>query len=396
MIIGNVSAQSADTLRIMVYNVLNYPNASGSPRNQYFRKILQYVNPDVFVVREMHSQVGIDSMLIRNLNIAGITDWAAAPFIDGPDSDGAFFYRSTKVQFLGQDTIGTELRNINVYRMKPILGDSSTSTTIYAMHLKASTGTTNVQQRAREATRARENANLLPQNSKFIYCGDLNLYTSSEPTYSVFTSDGTNLNGKSFDPLSPGSWNNNAAFASIHTQSTRTTQLSDGGATGGLDDRFDFLLPSMAFRDTIVAKLFNNRYTALGNDANHFDQAINVLPNLAVPDSIANALYFASDHLPIYGDFIYYRNNSIPPAPPQNLTASFEGASIRLRWNPVTTDSLGNPIVPNGYKIEASDNLIGTWYFLYQTNSQMDTTFLDTAIPQVNYGRYYRVKSYRN
>ncbi|MCX7835842.1 MAG: hypothetical protein N2450_07215 [bacterium] len=392
---NHVSAQPADTLRVLVYNILNYPNSQGSQRNPYFRKIFRYVKPDVILLGEMISQVGIDSMLTRNLNIAGTTDWSAAPFIDGPDTDGALLYRTTKVQFLGQDTIGTELRNINVYRIKPLNGDSTTITTFLLMHLKASTGNSNVQQRGREASRARQYANNLPPNSKFVYCGDLNLYTSTEVAYNVLTSDGTNINGKAYDPLTAGTWTDNAAFASIHTQSTRTTQLSDGGATGGLDDRFDFILPSMAFLDTTSAKLLNNTYVALGNDGNHFNQAINQLPNLAVPDSIAEALYFASDHLPLYGDLIYYRPIQLRPSTPLNLTAHREENAIRLRWNRVNTDTLGNPILIQGYKIYSSNTGYGNWTLHQTINSPLDTTYLDTSIQQ-QINRYYHVKAFRN
>lgn len=394
-LIGKVSAQPADTLRVMVYNILNYPNAQGSQRNQYFRKIFRYLQPDLILVGEMISQVGIDSMLSRNLNIAGTTDWAAAPFIDGPDTDGALFYRTSKVQFLGQDTIGTELRNINVYRIKPIQGDTTTITTFLLMHLKASTGSANVQQRGREASRARAYANALPPNTKFVYCGDLNLYNSNEIAYGVLVGDGNNINGKAFDPLPAGNWSDNAAFAAIHTQSTRTTQLSDGGATGGLDDRFDFILPSLSFLDTTRAKLANNTYYVLGNDGNHFNQAINVLPNNAVPDSIAEALYYASDHLPIYGDFVYFRSINGPPSSPTNLTATLEENAIRLRWNKVRTDTAGNSININGYKVEISTDPYGNWFHYATIPTPNDTTYLDTAVNNQNF-RYYRVKSYIN
>ena len=45
-------------------------------------------------------------------------------------------------------------------------------------------------------------------------------------------------------------------------------------------------------------------YTPFGNDGSHFNQAINEGMNGAVPDSVANALHEASDHLPVFADFI--------------------------------------------------------------------------------------------
>ena len=48
------------------------------------------------------------------------------------------------------------------------------------------------------------------------------------------------------DPINtPGSWNNNEDFRGVHTQSTRTSSSGfGGGAGGGLDDRFDFIMVS--------------------------------------------------------------------------------------------------------------------------------------------------------
>ena len=45
-------------------------------------------------------------------------------------------------------------------------------------------------------------------------------------------------------------------------------------------------------------------YTSFGNDGNHFDIAINEGMNNAVPDSVADALHEASDHLPVFADFV--------------------------------------------------------------------------------------------
>jgi hypothetical protein len=69
--------------------------------------------------------------------------------------------------------------------------------------------------------------------------GDLNIYDSYEPAYQLMMSAG---DAKLYDPISqPGNWHNNVSFAAIHTQSTRTEAFG-GGATGGLDDRFDQIL----------------------------------------------------------------------------------------------------------------------------------------------------------
>jgi hypothetical protein len=75
--------------------------------------------------------------------------------------------------------------------------------------------------------------------------------------------------------------------------------LGDGGSTGGMDDRFDFILVSAP----MVEKVESGSYMAYGNDGNHFNQDINSGSNSAVSAEIANALHAASDHLPVVADF---------------------------------------------------------------------------------------------
>jgi hypothetical protein len=47
-----------------------------------------------------------------------------------------------------------------------------------------------------------------------------------------------------------------------------------------------------------------NSYVPYGNDGNHYNDSINRRPNTAVPDSIADALYYSSDHLPTVSLFV--------------------------------------------------------------------------------------------
>tara|TARA_B100000029_G_C17133500_1_gene799655 strand:- start:164 stop:688 length:525 start_codon:yes stop_codon:yes gene_type:complete len=102
------------------------------------------------------------------------------------------------------------------------------------------------------------------------------------------------------DPIStPGNWHNNSSYSSVHTQSTRSSNESDGGASGGMDDRFDQLLISEGIN------YINDSYVAYGNDGNHFNSSINSGNNSAVSNNIANALYNASDHLPVYMDIVF-------------------------------------------------------------------------------------------
>ena len=54
-----------------------------------------------------------------------------------------------------------------------------------------------------------------------------------------------------------------------------------------------------------------NSYKPYGNDGNHYNDSINKRPNTAVPDSIADALHYASDHLPTVSLFRIYNGVSV-------------------------------------------------------------------------------------
>jgi hypothetical protein len=132
--------------------------------------------------------------------------------------------------------------------------------------------------------------------------GDLNVYTSNEPGYQILLDTGVM---KLYDPIArPGDWNNNALFADTHTQSTRVRAFN-GGATGGMDDRFDFILVSdSVLRNGSPLKYINGSYTSVGNTGLLFNDSLTHPPvSNIVPWEVLSALYHVSDHLPVYAEF---------------------------------------------------------------------------------------------
>ena len=130
----------------------------------------------------------------------------------------------------------------------------------------------------------------------------------------------------------------NATFADIHTQTTRapgSTQL-DCGATGGVDSRFDFLLASNPIiNGTDHIEYVADSYNELGNDGNLYNKAINDPANASgVPDSVLNALFYMSDHLPVILDLAV----SYPLVLPVELlsfSGRKEGGKIFLEWEAI-------------------------------------------------------------
>ncbi len=270
----NIAAAS-DSLKVATYNILNY---SGSTRTEYLRTVASGLNADVLIVQEILSQEAVDSFTVSVLQ----NRYETIAFHDGYDSDNHIFYKAEKVEFLGDNYIATELRDIAEYIL--LIKSNSDTLRIFSVHLKASSGSDNEQKRLAECTELVNHVSVLSTESKYIVVGDMNFYDSDEPGYQK-------LMEKFRDPISsPGNWHNNGDFASLHTQSPRVEQFG-GGASGGMDDRFDFILVSEA----LVEKVAENSYQAFENDGQYFNLSIN--DGRDTP--IADALYYGSDHLPV-------------------------------------------------------------------------------------------------
>lgn len=298
------TVKSQDTLTVMAYNILNYP-LSNSTKADTLKAIIKHTKPDVFMITELTSSSGVTTILNNALNVDGVTYYSSASYVNGPDTDNMMFYNNQKFGLKSQYEIPTVLRNISEYVLYYKSADIATTLDTvflhcYMAHLKASNTSADSIQRNQEAVTFKNylDSKIQPIENIF-FGGDFNLYTSQEAAYNTI------LNGGSvslYDPINtPGAWNNNASFASVHTQSTRSGIIGDGGSFGGMDDRFDFIIVGNdVMNGTNKLKYISNTYKALGNDGQHFNKSINGTPtNTAVPSNIADALYYMSDHLPI-------------------------------------------------------------------------------------------------
>ncbi|MBK7107309.1 MAG: T9SS type A sorting domain-containing protein [Ignavibacteriae bacterium] len=285
-----------DTFRVMTYNILNYPSKISSTRNPYFKKIINEIKPDILVVQEMESAAGVELFLNEVLD----SNYTAGEFVNGYDTDNALFYKDSVFNFIDNEPISTALRNIS----KLIFVHKNTNDTliIFSAHLKASDSETDRQKRLEEVKILREVTDKFSPGKNYLLVGDLNIYYSTEPAFQELI-EKTN-SGYFLDPINQiGYWHNNSTYRGIHTQSTRLANLSDEGSTGGIDDRFDMILASQSIIDTGGITYIPNTYISFGNDGNHFNKAISELPNASVSDEIATALYYSSDHLPVFADF---------------------------------------------------------------------------------------------
>lgn len=300
-----VDATPIDTIRITTYNILNFPESMGDERIEYFRVVMNEIQPDIVVCQEITYYAGARKFLGSVMNWDTVL-FRMADFNLNLQQDlyNSLFYRTSRIicdsaQFLSTGISIQGERDIAEYYLKTI--PDSIEFRVLSVHLKALRDCTAV--RLRQATILRNYLDSCEIGTNFLVVGDFNIYYSNEPAFRELTDDLENNNGRLWDPLdASGYWHDNRAFAHIHTQSTRLEELSDDGAGGGLDDRFDMILCSATFLDAVGMTLLTDTYTAFGNDGYHFNKSINFGTNSAVSAGVANALYYASDHLPVYVD----------------------------------------------------------------------------------------------
>jgi len=374
-----LSAIADTTFKVMSYNALNFDNASGS-RTDYFKTVVRNADPDIIVMQEIVDQTGANLMLnaINEIN----NEYSASQFIDGYDTDNMLFYKSAIASLISQDTIQTDLRDISEY----VMNIDGNQLRIYSCHLKSSEGTSNEQQRLQEATTLRNYLNDLSAGTEFLIVGDMNFYTSSEDGYQKFIESEADNDGRAEDICSEvGNWHNNSSYSSVHTQSTRTTQFG-GGSSGGLDDKFDFIYSNYGMNNSSGIEYSAGSFTAYGNDGNHYNLSVNDGTNSAVPDSVADALYYASDHLPVCAEFssissvqTYLIISEYVEGSAYNKAIEIyngTGADVDLSAYSLEKDVNGNEVWGNTYNYTGI--LAGGDVFVL-ANSQADSTVLNVA-----------------
>ncbi len=293
--------------KLVSYNSLRYSPNNIDARHPDLRLILNDLQPDILCVQELSGLPSAQMYMDSVLNVDSTT-YSMAGFVDGNDLDIALYYKMAKFSFISTTAYPTALRAIYHFQLSP-MGIPDTLH-VFSVHLKASSGSANQQTRKDEVDVLRQVTDQFAPGTNFIVCGDFNIYGANEPAYSRLVQDTPGDEGHFVDQFAmPGTWNN-AIYAPYHTQSPRTTQFN-GGAHGGMDDRFDMILMSEALDDTLGLHYVQGSMYAYGNDGLHYNNAINAAPtNTAVGQTLADALHYASDHIPVVAEFGYKMSNN--------------------------------------------------------------------------------------
>lgn len=420
LIIASFSALlgQPETLKVMQYNLLNYGNNTGycnttnnniSDKNGYIRTILTAYYPDIFTVCEIGRSNSLPNDFVNNvLNVNGLNYWMTSPGSNTGNTSSlinCIFYNSTKLTLVGHHVAQTYTRDIDVYdfKFKNDESDRVTLTCVVA-HLKAGTGSDNESKRKMMVENTMRYLENNYRERNVLIMGDFNLYSSSEPAYQALTNETTYPNSYFIDPLYPygvGNWNSNYNYKDYHTQSTHKDNDSDCHSSGGMDDRFDFILMSENIyggRENI--RYVGGSYNALGNDGNRFNKSINNPTNQVVSQEVANALFHNSDHIPVTMDLVVSLNEDVNELNSNELSYDIfpnpASSEINLRFyqnnsgraNILLFNNLGQVVFSENIFVNDClsehvinvENLPKGFYFLKITNADGLTNTIKIAI----------------
>jgi hypothetical protein len=314
----SVPIVAAGQVRVVDWNTLDGPNSTGDLN---FRNVFQAIasspangiakRPDVIALQEQDADSTANLATILNALYGSGSYVAVQPGGQTATDRLGFVYDSNSVTLVGGPALvpsgGTRPHLRAQFRPAGYTSPAATFS-VYSSHLNA----TNSGTRSIETTALRANTDALGAGAHAITMGDYNIDASVESSYQNLVGVGGGGPGRLFDPLNqPGTWHDNGNFAVIHTQSTRVAQIG-GGASGGMDDRFDFQLVSSPMMDgeglsyigpTAPGTAPSYSYRAFGNGGNTFNGNINDPQNTSQPPAVLDALFNASDHLPVVADY---------------------------------------------------------------------------------------------
>ena len=400
-----VSVNFAQTrIKAMMYNVLNYSDSEVS-RNKtpFLSTILDEVEPDLFMVCEMIDEIG-SNYLFENAIIPYNENFQKAPFEENQSGNYSLqqmvYYNSKKLILEETRVITADTRDINQYTFK-INTENALSNPIrmevFVTHLKASTGSSNRQRRLNSIQSFVSYTNNIADDSYVLFAGDLNFYTSNEEGYQHLIDDRNPI--VMIDPIDRPTPNfpddgvdyyenynstyfwNNSSFRDIHSQSTRTSNnglIDDSGSTGGLDDRFDFIMMSENFNMSTDLYYINDSYQVIGNNGNCYNSFINN-PNCSggYSQTLRDALIEFSDHLPVVMEM----------ETPENTLSTNQISEINFIGSNIIEDYL-KIISPNDMNNLKIYSITGQLIDVKLTkNTGIDTIIID--VKHISKGIYY-------
>lgn len=327
-----ISSIAQDTINVMTYNILNYgcftsycTMANNNPfvKEDYLRTIFEYASPDVVGINEIGgvSQAYANRLLDTVFNNVFPGRYAKSNFFNTTSSSlvNMLYYDISKFGMKQQWSIVDGIRDICFfklfYKSPDIIQGDTVFITFISMHLKAGSTTADEADRAVETQALMDHIYNNNLTGNIMVMGDFNVYSSNEDCFQNLINYSVS-SVRFYDPINKlGNWNNSSSFADYHTQST-SFPGTDCAASGGLDDRFDFILINESIKyNTAKASFVTGSYKAIGQDGDHFNLSVSDNTNISAPANVIDALQNASDHLPVT---LKLRINQTPSAVAEN------------------------------------------------------------------------------
>jgi len=266
-------AMAQTNFKVVTYNALGFPNnnnttsgGTNADRLAAFQDIMESINPDVVILQELKTSTGANNLL-NQLNASSLSKTFArtplAPAANSGEGGNMLFYNTALFSFSSESiipktafmtapdgTIVSSPRSANMYRLNASGSGGAVPIYFISTHLKAgfnnnASNSSQISDDLRRGLGAKDIMNYVQSNlsstDNIILVGDMNFQDESDIGYIDFTASASYTESFS-DPL--GAWQRDSqSSVSKFTQSTRTVgnAVGNGGSSGGLCDRFDFI-----------------------------------------------------------------------------------------------------------------------------------------------------------
>ena len=374
IVLGWVASASAQ-LRVMHFNIAGYQGDDAAMKAvlaaMHADNKMGWAQPvDIFLFNEVNNTAWPKIIAAVNASApAGVTytagTYTSASGETSASGAQAMFYRSdtlTEIVSGHADIFSGASRYCDRWLMQ-IKGYTSTLSKfyVYGAHLKASTGSTNEALRNTGMKAIRANADALGAGIPCIYTGDFNFYNNTEDGYVSLIAAG---NGQGVDPYGNGNWTG-STNAWKQTQAPMVVGYN-GMVGGGLNDRFDFIVPSLGAADGRGISAMTSTMRVPGNDGAHYNIDINAGNNTYYPTDInrsnilADNLGMASDHITQLMEFQVpaKMSASLVSAPTRVIKSAL--ASIEVKVQNVAPYFSSTGVDPLVFAVACTGSVTGT------------------------------------
>ena len=374
IVLGWVASASAQ-IRVCHYNIAGYQGDDAAMKAvlaaMHADNKMGWVQPvDIFLFNEVNNTAWPKIIAAVNASApAGVTytagTYTSASGETSASGAQAMFYRSdtlTEIVSGHADIFSGASRYCDRWLMQP-KGYTTTLSKfyVYGAHLKASTGSANEEIRRTGMVAIRANADALGVGVPCISTGDFNFYDNTETGYVALIAAG---NGQGVDPYGNGNWTGSS-------NSWKQTQAPmiigyNGMVGGGLDDRFDFIVPSLGAADGRGISAMTSTMRVPGNDGAHYNIDINAGNNTYYPSDInrsnilADNLGMASDHITQLMEFQVpaKMSASLVSAPTRVIKSAL--ASIEVKVQNVAPYFSSTGVDPLVFAVACTGSVTGT------------------------------------